>query len=328
MLRIISALLLCCFFVAAAPTTNPVDDDTAAFAQLDALSKGELAALDNPEKTPLDHQTAAMLKSHREIIDLLLAAASKPQATWPELNGDIQPALNVLNSTRRAASYLLLQSRYDLSQNQPKQAMDDALAMIALGRHAAQRNLLVCRLVADGVENIGIDRIAAILPSLPKELVKTLPDRIAKLPPMPDGKTFMAGEFAFAQKTIRAQKVPGALIDVLGPFYQNIGEAWSLPPAEFSDKLDAEVAKMMLNPFAKTIAPSLKRPQETEYALQAKRALLNTAIDMTTSGEAALTKSKDPEGGQPFTSKPAPHGYTLVSKVRRSDKPVTLTIGE
>jgi hypothetical protein len=269
-----------------------------------------------------------MLKAHQEVADLLVAAAGKPQASWPDLNGTIQPALDTLNSTRNAANYLLLQSRFDLSQNHPDKAVEDALAMIAMARHTAQRNLLVCRLVALGIETMGIDRIGAILPALPKEMVQKLPDRMAKLPPMPDGKAFMAGEFAFAQKTVRTQKGPAGLIDVLGPFYTNIGEAWSLPPAEFSDKVDAEVAKVALNPFAKTIAPSLKRPQETEYALQAKRALLHTAIDMTTSGEAALAKSKDLEGGQPFTSKPAPHGYMLVSKVQRNNKPVTLTVGE
>ena len=52
-------------------------------------------------------------------------------------------------------------------------------------------------------------------------------------------------------------------------------------------------------------------------------------IDLTINGEAALAKSKDlVEGGGPFTSKPAPHGYTLVSKVQRNNKPVTLNVGE
>ena len=328
MIRITSALLLCCFFLSAAATTNPVDDYTQAFAKFDTWQKEELAALDDPAKTPLDQKTAAMLKSHQDIADLLLTAAVKSQATWPDAGGDIQPALKQLNPVRRAASYLLLQSRFDLSQNHPDKALDDAVAMLAMSRHAAQRNLLVYRLVAQAVETMGTDRVAAMLPSLPKDLAAKLPDRIAKLPPMPDGKAFMAGEFAFARQAIRVQKGPAGFVDVLEPFYKNVGEAMSLPPAEFNDKLDAETAKVMLNPFAKNLAPSLKRFRENDYALEAKRALLNTAIDMTINGEAALAKSKDVEGGGPFTSKPAPHGYTLVSKVQRNNKPVTLTVGE
>lgn len=114
----------------------------------------------------------------------------------------------------------------------------------------------------------------------------------------------------------------------LDPFYDAAKQAASKSPEEFDAALDAALAKMPQNVMAKVMAPSFKAIRGPSAAIEAKVAMLRTAIAISLSGPDAVNDSVDPFGGAPFIRHDTPGGYTLQSHLISRGKPVTLQIGQ
>jgi hypothetical protein len=259
---------------------------------------------------------------------MLRDAAKMPPAVWADSQGDVSIVLPPLNSARSSSSLMLLQSRYDLHQNQPEQAVDDALAALAVGRNIAQQRKFIAALVDIGIEFQAIDALGAELTVLPKDLVAALPAKLAALTKPLSWQELMDGEFEFGKAATAKQNLPPAMFEATAPFYKAVGAASSQRSQQFDQTVEVEATKLMFNPFVKTLAPTMKRVHMSFVALRAKQALLDTAIAVVNTGPDAVKQSKDPAGDGPFEYVANSIGFTLTSKATyNDDQAVTLRVG-
>ncbi len=296
------------------------------FAQIDQSKEPWSDLVDDVDKTPLDAKTAEFLKAHEPTIKLLRQAATMPAARWNDPKGDIAPVLMSLNTARYTANMLQLQSRFD-QHDHPAQSVDDLLAAIALARNVGRENSMVSRLVEIGIEFGAIDRLAAMMPSLLKDVIASLPAKLAALPTPGTGKELMDAEFEYGKSESVKQNTPPEIFEAAKPFYQHVGDAMTQPPEQFAQTVDAEALKLMLNPFVKSIVPAIKPIQPILFAMDVKRAMLNTAVAVSVNGADAVKDSKDPAGEGPFEYATTPKGFVLKSKATMQDKPVELYVG-
>jgi hypothetical protein len=327
----------------AAPTTAPAAvaeaNETAgvyraAFALLDSMGDEDKQRLGLCGKdgcwvvnTPLDAGTLDLLRRQRQAVELARKAAAMPPAVWA-LNGDAQRMVDLANRAPRLSALLVLQARHELRDGDPARAIDDICAAVALSRHASAETTLLTKMVEIAAWRPAGDLLAQQLPSLPKQLVATLPQRFAQMPRSPTMAQLLRGEKAFARASAKKQGFAMAIaVAGLDGFYDALADGGALPPDEYAQLVDAELAKVSLNPWAKIIGPSIKRSRESLAVFEAKQAMLAAAIDVVLHGEAAVAKSDDPFGDRPFGFREWPGGFELTSALQRDGAPVKLVIG-
>ncbi|MGC4030276.1 MAG: hypothetical protein QM754_00815 [Tepidisphaeraceae bacterium] len=334
------ALLFPYFAFAAVPTTNPADLDRAAINLMETGNDHDLIA-ESPDSVygiPLDEKAADYLKRRKPGLDLLRQATTMPAAEWEPVDADLSKVIRSLSGFRWAAQVTWLSSRYQMSQAHPGEAVDDLLAGFAVGRHLGQRPLLITRLTMMAIESESVDQLAALLPKLPPDVAKKLPAKFDALPKPATLADVFEGERQLAPKlydqqfaTLPAAKraKSKALLDGVAPLYDAIKAASDKSPADFDKAIDDAMTKLKGNPFAETLVPGLKRIHDTDARIQAKTAMLRTAIAITADGPGALEKSKDPFGMGPFVRSDTAKGYTLTSALPPDrNGPVSLTIAK
>jgi len=327
---------------ASTPTTAPADPTAKAYRhvfglidQMDEADQGRIGLCGTDGcwvvTTPLDASTAEMLKQQRQTIDLIRNAVAMPPPRW-QFEGDANKMVELSNHAPFCSSLLVLQARQELADKNATQAVDDLIAALVVSRHVSTTEpTLLVKMVESLAWRPAGTELAEQLPSLPKDLVATLPARLAKLPKSPTTADVIRGEYAFAQMTAKRQGFTVvAMVAGLRDFYKALLDGSDRTPEEFDKLVDEQLAKSPNNPFAKIMAPQFKLLRRNVAALEVKQAMLETAIDMTLHGEAALASSHDPGAASPapFTQKKTAHGYQLISAMPdREQKPLTLQIG-
>jgi hypothetical protein len=216
-----------------------------------------------------------------------------------------------------------------LHHGQPAAAADDLVAALAVSRHSSVgQTTMVTKMGEEAAARVAIQELAAVLPSLPKEVVAALPAKIAKLPPSPSMSQLVRGEQAFARAAAPKQGA-AAVIAVAGltNYYDALAKGGDLPPDEFAKLVDEQAAKYAANPFAGILSPSFKRARELPAMLEAREAMLSAAINIVLHGEGAVAASKDPFGAGPFAFEKTAKGFRLRSALKRDGKPVELVVG-
>jgi hypothetical protein len=280
--------------------------------------------------TPLDPPTIDLLVRQQQAIALVRQAVDIPHADWGPRQGDTERLLEIVNEVPRLSALMVLQARRELSRSQQEQAIDDLMAAMTLARHAGRPGILITKLAEHAAMRPAMDLLAQHLPELPPRILHSLPQRLRQLPPSSTAAQIILGEKQFARAALQRQKAGPAmlrLIDVLDPLYDRASEAASRHPSEFARVLDEELAKVSLNPFAKTIVPSLKRAQEGLAAHAVKGTMLEAAVAVMARGEAALADFHDPVCGSPFTYQKTKSGFELSSELVIREQPVKLTVG-
>lgn len=318
-----------------APATagsNAADRYRRAFALVQSLQENpaQSAQLGRYEEGEFDKDAAAFFKQHKSIIDEVKAGAAAAGCDWGE--PVMEKRLPTLNGLRTIANFTLTHAQFAATQKESAVVLDDSLAAMALARHVGADGLLVDKFVELGVELKAIDRLAAGLPLLTNEQLKSLPARLDALPKSATGRQMMDAEFAFAKRSIRDQQggmVATAMADGLEDFYRNIGAVMDeQSPQQFAATVDAEMAKVKLNTFAQVSGKSFARVREPLAVLQVKRAMLRAAIDIRVNGESALASWRDPFGEGPFGYVKTADGFELTSKLTQRDAAVKLSVGE
>ena len=242
------------------------------------------------------------------------------------------------------------------------------MAGIAVARHMGQRDLLICHMVECACEFGAIDRLAKMLPTLPKDLVETLPAKLDALPPTAGLAKTIDGERAFGLKTFTQQMnaVPPApaqnnappdptprgqaeaaakraeeakqeadgkavmvtQVNDSAPFYEAVKKAATQSPDDFDKAVKSAAAAMPLNMIVQTLAPSLARQRMNSAKLEAMQAMLRTAVAITLRGDSEVATHKDPFGGKPFAYETLPGGFRLTSELKDQGKAVTLRVGQ
>lgn len=285
-----------------------------------------LVMQEDVRKVPLDERANGLLEANKDAVGQVKKGAGETGCDWGDLPGDMQKVLDTLNRARTADSLMLLQARADLKAGRPADAVDDWLAAVAMERRVAEMKLIVASLVSDGTEVRTIDEIAKALPDLPADARRKLEDGCGRLPKGTSGEQLIMGEYAYAKRAGKEQKVAG-WIDLLEPFYKTIAGAAAQPPAKFAAVVDEQMGKFKLNPFAQTVGPSFKRIREPMAVVEAKRGMLETALAIVDKGKDEATKSKDPFGDGPFTYTAQDRGFELSSGLTSKGKPVALRVG-
>jgi hypothetical protein len=280
-------------------------------------------------KTPLDKGAGDLLGRQAATVALVRKAATMPAARW-DLDGDAQKMVAVANNLPRLSALLVLNARNELRAGRASEAVDDLILATAVSRHASVAEpTMVTKMAEMAAARPVVEALAADLPSLPKELVATLPARLAALPPSPTMSQIVRGEQVFARATAPKQGMAVVvMVSGMNNFYDALAKAGTLPPGEFDKVVDEQIATYGVNPFAGILGPSFKRSRESVAWMETKQAMLLTAIDVVQHGDAAAVNSKDPAGGGPFVLKRNVKGFTLTSALTRNGKPAELVVGE
>lgn len=339
---VVAVALFAAFACAAVPSTNPADLEQDAIARIAPPAAFDVIGKHDINDVPLDAKVDAFFAEHQADFDQLRRAAALPVADWGDTTSDLSRVMKNLNARRHATNLLWLRARWDQQHGRPAEAVDDLLTSMALARHVGQGRLLVCHLVEIGCSAGACRRMAEMLPSLPLTVVEKMPGQLDALPPSATLAEILDGEQSYA-KVAAFQQLAGphddpvaqatapaavAGFSTLSPVYDAAKAAATKSPTEFDAAIDAAVAAMPDNVYARIIAPALKRARQPSAEMDAHLAMLRTAIAISISGPSAVDDSVDPFGGAPFIRRDTPGGYTLESHLVSRGKPVTLRVGQ
>ena len=291
---------------------------------------------------PLDARTAQFLARNQEIFDLLHAAVVDDRPEWCPTTSDMDALLHQLNPVRALASVGILRARFLIQQNQPSQAVDEILDVMALGRNVDRANpVMVTSLVAIGVEELAMSELAKTLPTLPRELVAALPDRLRALPPTTPFADLIRGEQKFGGGMLAQQlKAPDAqkAFDAMSPFYTTLEKASEETPplsaADLKRKMSDAVSTIDKDqPVSRALAQNMVSSFVAFYSAWCMhithRAMLEAGVVVVRDGPDAVKSSIDPFGDGPFELAKTAGGFELRSKLTdRADKPISMRFGK
>jgi hypothetical protein len=315
------------------PTTsssNAADSYRQATQLFAALGSSDLDQLDRYADGKIDRGAAEFFQRHEAILGWVRLGAAQPGCDWSQ--PDMSPRLHSLNSLRGIASLNWGHARFAQQSGDFSGAIDDLLASMSLARHIGMNRLLVDALVQIGIENRSVELLASMLPSLSRDQLKALAQRLDALPASTTGQQLLVAEFDHAQRSIRQQQagfVSVSMVDSMKGFYEGLGGMIDTQsPADFAKSVDVKMDEYKLNTFAQTAGSTLKRFRETAALLQVRLAMLRCAIEVQADGDAAVARSHDPfDDGAPFTMTRTSSGFTLTSKLTARGTPVSLTAG-
>jgi hypothetical protein len=320
-----------------APTTAPYRQAIQVVHQIEGTPDEALIDSD----APLNDRTEKFLVKNEKLFALLHEAAVTDQPDWMQNTDDMKALLHELNPVRSLANLGVLRAKYLAQQNQPAQAVDQLLDVIALGRNIDRANpIVVTALVSIGVEEMAMNELAKILPTLPKEMIATLPDRLKQLPTPVKFADLIAGEQAFGGGMLAQQmKQPAAAnaFSAMSPFYEAMKRAAEESPRlsapDFKHKLTDAVSTIKDQPVAVALAQNMVSSFTSFYTVfcirQAHRAMLESAVLVLRDGDDAIRTSVDPFGDRPFELTKHGNGFELKSKLLdRKDQPLTMRFGK
>ena len=151
--------------------------------------------------------------------------------------------------------------------------------------------------------------------------VKLIRDELFRLLGDKDAQKIIAGSGTnstqLVQQLMEASDVMGAIADA--------GATPVKDPIAWGKAIAAQVTNQ--NVIAGMYFPITGGIRASIDAVHAKGLMLQTAMDVMRNGPAAVARSHDPWGeGAPFTYRPTPNGYEIVSQLQPDGKPVTLQI--
>jgi hypothetical protein len=247
---------------------------------------------------------------------------------------DIQALAQRMGRLRQIAVWMCLRSDWHLENGRPAEAADDALAVMAMGRHVGQQPVLLAAFgsVSLFLFDLGLHRLAELLPCLPAEQVKALPAAMAELPAALSMAEVLKGELTLGNKLAAPDGIPPEIIERLAAFYGAIVHSNDASTAAFSKTLNDALAKLPPDDrdMPQDLTETAQRLRATLARSQARQTMLRCAMDIILRGEQALADSRDPFGNGPFQCHAVPNGFVLSSDLvfgHRNDR-TELEVGE
>jgi hypothetical protein len=211
---------------------------------------------------------------------------------------------------------------------------------MAMGRHVSQQPMVLSTYAGSGFFDHGLHRLAELLPRLPAEQVNALPVAINALPVAPPLHEVLKSELTFGNKLAAPDGIPPEAIEPLATFYGDITRSKATSRDAFKKILEAAVAKLpeseRVMAADEGMVESGQRLWDLSARSEARKAMLYTAVQIVTRGEAAVAESSDPFGGKPFGFRRTPDGFILTSALTSghpknpvtSDKAIELVVGK
>jgi len=362
---------------AAAPAESPAEEAAlaknaalmywSAFALLPRLDEDQQAAVQKSLDAlgPMDKKLIPVVESSAPSLKELHRAAKLPSCVWgTALDEGINAMMPHLSKVRELSRLACLRAQLRFEQGQAAGAIEDATAVMVLGRHAGSDGLLISVLVDYALERQAIRLVAAYLPRLQPDALGTLSRKLDALPAgktmqqailqekevylgwfirelaKEDGKERLLRLFEGSDdpavaviKGLSLAQLRKSATD-LRTFYDKLASLALLPP----EKVKQAEADLMKNPgldgpaanLARTLVPAVFAARQAEAAQQVQVAMLRVAIAVAQHGQQALSgkEYRDPFGDGPFKYAAFDGGFELSSKLMdRQGKPASLTVG-
>lgn len=335
-----------------------------AFAQMPVLDKDQEKLLADWDRVPLDEAALKLINASAKSRQYLLRGSKLKDCDWSlDYEDGMGLLLPYLAKSRDLARLAALHARYEFSQGHAEAGLEDAAAILALGRQAGNEPIMICILVRYAIETIAIDLLAQHLSGLKPHSAEV----VAILDRLPAGATlpqaFQAEKRNFIEWLIQKlkqgeQKKPGAWRELLQgacdpdkgenvvkqvgsyeraielttgmlPICDRLAVLVALPKDQFEAqypefKKNAKASNLLAGEFL-TAADKMLATQHRNEALYA---MLKAALAVVNGGPGKLKEIKDPFGSGPFAYQALDKGFELRSNLHYQDKPVTLTVGQ
>src|SRR5438477_6805687 len=153
-----------------------------AFAHLPPRNDEQQRRIGDWRTTPLDATARRLVEDSQNSFLYLRRGAALPRCDW-SLNYEdgIGLLLPQLDRSRTLTLLACLRARLALADGHPAEALDDVLAVFALGRHIADP-IMICLLVDYSLEQNAIDAVALLLPKLDAAALRRVAERLDALP--------------------------------------------------------------------------------------------------------------------------------------------------
>lgn len=335
-----------------------------AFAHLPPRNDEQQRRIGDWRATPLDAQARRLVEDSQNSFLYLRRGAALPRCDW-SLNYEdgIGLLLPQLDRSRTLTLLTCLRARLALADGHPADALDDILAVFALGRHISDP-IMVCLLVDYHLEQNAIDAVAMMLPKLDAAALRRVAERLDALPKAGTLEQTLVSErdyfSTWAIRWLKEQEQSGGdlrakvkslmagsesedeilrlvddksakrliqALEELRPFYEEQSRLVSLPREQFLAQWPDLEKRQSANATAKAMLPSVIKVVDARDRYRARFAMLKAAVAVARDGQAALAKHNDPFGQGPFEYKALPKGFELRSKLTLEGKPVSLTVG-
>lgn len=340
-----------------------------AFALLPKLDDDQQEALRKLESIdrlgPLDKKLIPVVESSGASLKELHRAAAMPSCDWGlAVEDGLNAMMPHLSMARELSRMARLRAQLRFEQGQAAGAIEDATAVMALGRHAGSDGLLISLLIDYAVERQAIRLIAAYLPKLDSDALEKLSRKLDELPAAKTPhEAILTEKEVFLEWAIRELAKEGAKEELLQflqssddpavkafkglspaqlrkslielrAFYDKLAEIVLLPP----EKVKKAEAELIADPglertaakIAEGLAPAVAASRQAQAVYQTRLAMLRAAVAVADQGRQALSRKdhQDPFGGGPFKYAPFDGGFELTSKLTdRKGEPVSLTVG-
>ncbi len=336
-----------------------------AFAHLPVLNEKQEKLLGEWKTIALDGDALKLLEASQTSLLYLERATRSNSCSWDlhyeDGAGLLMPHLAKCRTLGMLAAFQL---RTDFNQGKKAEGIARFGQILKLARHAGSDPILISILVGYAIENMALDAIAPYLPSLNATQLASLQKHMEGLPAFAQVKTTIATEKEYMygwliRKMEEAERTkPGSwrtawvntldtadsnyqklsristynearkLADNLGPVYDQLQAAASLPFAEQTKKLDSILVEVRANnPLGVMLLPAFQKTHMAEHRQLARQQLFLAALAVVAQGKEQLKSIKDPYGDGPFEYQALPDGFELTSKLPAS-KPVSYRVGK
>lgn len=336
-----------------------------AFDGFSQLNKEQEKILEDWRTTPLDQASAALVKDSAALKGLH-QGAKQAYCDWGlDYDDGVGMLLPHLARARTLARIACLRARWKFHEGKPREAVDDIVAAMILGRHSGADPVLISILVGYAIERMALEAVQADFAKLDPETLKYLAQKVEHLPQTATVRQAMLNERdSFITWMIREVKKteaakPGTwkelvpmftgqpenpqvlreatsadrfvqLLDELKPVYDEMAQLMALPPEQFAAQWPEFLSKKKsANVLAGLLLPALDKVVNASRQAETRITLLKAAIAVAQGGEAKLKDFPDPGGSGPFDYKPIAGGFRLQSRMRDAKgEPITFYAGQ
>jgi hypothetical protein len=155
-----------------------------AFATMQKFTPDQEKVLANIATAPLDNQAREIVNQAEFALRLMRDGAALPHCEWAIdwKNEGVEGLLPQLMAARALTSIACLRARMRFAEGKSTEAIDDAVAALALGRHVSLDGSLIGVLVGYSIEGKVNETLAVFLPKLDARLLGDLKRRLDAAP--------------------------------------------------------------------------------------------------------------------------------------------------
>jgi hypothetical protein len=308
---------------------NAVDLYREAFDKLPALSETESAVLEDVAVAPLDRAASDLAERSAPALALLIRGASAPSCDWGDawIDDFDTFVIDAVMKGRRLARLGSLRARIAIEAGRSADGIDDAIAVMTLGRYFLKGGVMIAQLVGMAMEHGTIAAVAASLPRLDRVGLPSLDARFLALPSGIDVATTVRAEKAYFlgyYAPRHREELDAAKVEQWKGWYDRLAAACDDPAAFDAMRSEAKSDAEKTQFFG-----TFDGYRRARTFADVKRALFRAGIAVAQDGPGAVGRVLDPTDGRPFELRTWASGFELTSRFALDGKPnAALLIGK